>query len=162
MSSAKPSAAVCYVVQVRHRADAFLMLFTHLTTRRSPCINPGPSTSTQDPHFASSLWFCLFTCNIHVVSFYFLFRKFNHICEQTRFKSWRSKAVCFSLQVTAWSKHMSPMCVWETHNLIWLCSVFFLLCKNPMQKKTPIKIHWVSSLTQGCVKYCYAHYHYKV
>lgn len=57
-----------------------LLLCTHFTTRRSPC----------------TAW-CLTQLRLEIcemlnISFsFFPYRKFNHICEQTRFKSWRAR-----------------------------------------------------------------------
>lgn len=57
-----------------------------------------PVSAFKMLNITSSLVLCTL---IYVVSIlYFYFRKFNHICEQTRFKSWMSRAVCSFAQVS--------------------------------------------------------------
>lgn len=87
---------------VRHSVPVLCMLFTYFTTRGGPRINLVPhvcwfKTYGDASWHLISLVLCFYMQQLNLCGFfYFTFRKFNHICEQTRFKSWRSGAVCFS------------------------------------------------------------------
>lgn len=74
------------------------MFYAHVTTRGRHCLN------------IAFLPKCFFECGPN--SFSHNFRKFNHICEQTRFKSWRRLEVCcFSQMVSKVDNSASPALV---------------------------------------------------